>query len=402
MSEETPQSPILISEIHLQNLLSFGPDAKPIPLGPLNVLIGANGSGKSNLIEAISLLKAMPNVDLRKFFSLGGGVDEWIWKYDSLSNKSSIRELNGIAKMRVLIPNDELGAVYHDFWFDSIQGLFEVHTEAMGCISGEEEVASFLFRLKENGIIHSSGNGGHPSHRQFRLDTSALAQFKDAEAYPIFSVAEDAYLRIKIYREFQFGRNAAIRQPQTKNMPDDSLEEDFSNLALFLRRILAEQIIKERFLECLKDLYDGLTDIAFEPTSGHLEIYLEEGECKFPAIRLSDGTLRYLCLLAILLDPTPPPLICIEEPELGMHPDIIFKIADLLIEASKRTQIIVTTHSDVIIDVLSYMPESVLVCEKHQGMTKIQRLEAEEVAPFLERYRLGELWMSGALGGTRW
>src|ERR1700742_3728706 len=89
-----------------------------------------------------------------------------------------------------------------------------------------------------------------------------------------------------------------------------------------------------------------------------------------PAARLSDGTLRYLCLLTILLHPEPPPLICIEEPELGLHPDIIPKVADLLVDASHRTQLIVTTHSEALVSRLSEIPESVVVCERDDRGTR--------------------------------
>ena len=109
-----------------------------------------------------------------------------------------------------------------------------------------------------------------------------------------------------------------------------------------------------------------------------------------------------MCLLAILCDPSPPPLVCIEEPELGLHPDILPKLADLLVEASERTQIVVTTHSDILVDALTEQPEAILVCEKHDGQTTMRRLDGETLAHWLETYRLGELWTSGEIGGTRW
>ena len=121
-----------------------------------------------------------------------------------------------------------------------------------------------------------------------------------------------------------------------------------------------------------------------------------------PATRLSDGTLRYLGLLAILCHPKPPPLVCIEEPELGLHPDILPGLADLLLEASERCQLIVTTHSDTLVAALTYTPESVVVCEKEKGQTRMKRLDKVELSRWLEKYRLGELWSSGELGGNRW
>jgi predicted ATPase len=112
--------------------------------------------------------------------------------------------------------------------------------------------------------------------------------------------------------------------------------------------------------------------------------------------------MRYLCLLAILCDPDPPPFLGIEEPELGLHPDVIPKIAELLIAASSRTQLVVTTHSDVLVDALSERPGAVVVCEKHGGATTMRRLDAAELSPWLEEYRLGQLWARGDFGGNRW
>ena len=109
-----------------------------------------------------------------------------------------------------------------------------------------------------------------------------------------------------------------------------------------------------------------------------------------------------MCLLAILCHPDPPPLVCIEEPELGLHPDVLPELAKLLISASERTQLIVTTHSEILVDALTETPDNVLVCEKHHGQTQIVRLNGAELAHWLEKYRLGKLWLKGGIGGTRW
>ncbi len=132
------------------------------------------------------------------------------------------------------------------------------------------------------------------------------------------------------------------------------------------------------------------------------QLFITEKDIPYSSSRLSDGTLRYLVLLAILLDPDPPPLICIEEPELGLHPDLISNITKLLIEASSRTQLIITTHSELLIDGLSKTPESVVVCEKINGETVLTRLEPERLKIWLDKYRLGEVWLRGELGGVRW
>ena len=144
-------------------------------------------------------------------------------------------------------------------------------------------------------------------------------------------------------------------------------------------------------------------DVETRIQEGFVQLRVRESSgISVPAVRLSDGTLRWLALLAILLNPAPPPVTCIDEPELGLHPDAIHTLADLLVEASTRTQLIVTTHSDALLDAFTDTPEVVCVCEKVEGSTVIQRLDKEHLKFWLDQYSLGKLWMSGEIGGNRW
>ena len=149
------------------------------------------------------------------------------------------------------------------------------------------------------------------------------------------------------------------------------------NLGLMLSRMAREPQVKRRFLNALGQLYEGLTDYHVNVEAGTVQVFLEEGDLTVPSSRLSDGTLRYLCLLAILCDPAPAPLICLEEPELGLHPDVLPGLAELLREASERCQLIVTTHSEILVYALTEIPDSVIVCEKQDGQTTLQRLRKE-------------------------
>ena len=234
------------------------------------------------------------------------------------------------------------------------------------------------------------------------LNASILAQRRDPEQYPEITYLASSYQKIRVYREWTFGRNAVFREPQKADMRNDRLEEDFSNLGLFLNRLRRHPKAKDALLAALRDLYDGIRDFDVSVEAGTVQVFLTEQDFVIPATRLSDGTLRYLCLLAILCDPEPPPLICIEEPELGLHPDLLPKIADLIIAASERTQLIVTTHSDVLVDAMTECPEAVLVCEKREGQSTIRRLDTDQLKVWLEKYSLGQLWTRGQLGGTRW
>ena len=252
--------------------------------------------------------------------------------------------------------------------------------------------------------INTTGNG---QRRLAKATTeggsSVLAQLRDPETYPELAWLAQNYGKVRIYREWAFGRNAVFREPQKADMRNDVLEEDFSNLGLFLNRLRTRfPAAKRAILNGLTDLYGGISDFDVSIDGGTVQVFFTEGDFSIPAVRLSDGTLRYLCLLAILCDPDPPPLICIEEPELGLHPDALPNVADLLRAASLRTQLIVTTHSDILVDAMTETPEAVVVCSKEHGKTAMERLDRGDLGEWLKKYRLGQLWIRGEIGGTRW
>lgn len=389
-----------IQRIELNHLLSFGSNDNGLDLLPLNVLIGPNGSGKSNFIEAIALMRAAPR-DYREVVRRGGGVREWLWK--------GAPEARG--HMAWVVANPEGSQpLRHALAFQAVGQNFGLVQESVQSSQNNDQKESpevFYHYAQGQPVIRVQAGSGaiyrtiDPS--SLDLDRSILAQRRDPDSYPELANLASNYERIRIYREWTFGRKAIFREPQRADLPNDVLAEDFSNLGLFLSRLKTRHPAAARaILEGLSDLYDELTEFNVLIEGGTVQVFFTEGEFVIPATRLSDGTLRYLCLLAILCDPKPPPLICIEEPELGLHPDVLPKLADHLLAASRRTQLIVTTHSDILVDALSEQPESVVVCEKHQGATSMTRLAADELQAWLQKYRLGELWISGELGGTRW
>lgn len=386
--------PRLLHSITLQNLLSFSPENEPLELRSLNVLIGPNGSGKSNLLEAISLLRATPG-DLRKVISRGGGVMEWIWK----------GQPDGVAKLDVNIAAPETNqTVRHFMAFHCEEQSFRLTAERIEDEHAAQRESDPYYEW--DGVNRAVLRAGNLQLLRSGLGTdmnrSVLAQLSDPEIYPQLTFLKEAYERIRLFREWTIGRGSVLRVPQKTDLRTDRLEEDFSNLGLFLNQLRSTPKVKRTIVSHLQDLYENLADFDLSIKGGTVQLFFTEGDFTVPATRLSDGSLRYLCLLAILCDPDPPPLIGIEEPELGLHPDLMPKMADLLVDASSRCQLIVTTHSDILVDALSGQPESIVVCEKVEGRTLMRRLDAKELAPWLEKYRLGQLWTSGELGGTRW
>lgn len=389
---------MLIHELTLRGILSFAVDTPPLELRSLNLLIGPNGSGKSNLLEAIGLLRSSASDLTVPLRGTGGGVTEWLWK--GLSE--------GVAEIEAVSghPGEKM-SLSHRIVFQERSSTLEVVAESVKQMQHGvvDHARRFPYQF-QNGRATLLGHGNSETklkRQDLRLDQSILSQWKSPSGESELSYLSKAYSAIRMYREWTFGRNSIFRRPQAADMPGDRLEEDFSNLGLFLNHLRGKPKAKKAIIERLRDLYEGLDDFDVRVKGGTVEVFLTEGDFTIPASRLSDGTLRYLCLLAILCDPDPPPLICIEEPELGLHPDMLPKIADLLITASERTQLIVTTHSDMLVDAMTEQPESVVVMEKHNGKTVAKRLQNDaELKGYLDDYRLGEAWLRGLIGGTRW
>lgn len=261
----------------------------------------------------------------------------------------------------------------------------------------------FYYRFENgHGVLNVRGNERRLQHEEIDPAASILSQRKDPDQYPELTYIGNIFSKMRLYREWHFGRYTTPRLPQKADLPNERLEPDASNLGLALNRLRRDPAAKKRLIESLCVLYDGIDDFDVQIEGGTVQVFLHEGRYVIPATRLSDGTLRYLCLLAVLCHPDPGAVVCIEEPELGLHPDVLPTLAALLKEASERTQLIVTTHSDVLVDALTDTPEAIMVAERSESGTTLERLSAEKLKPWLEKYRLGELWTRGEIGGTRW
>ena len=389
---------MLIHRIRLTNVLSFGPSSQELELAPLNVLIGPNGSGKSNLIEAIGLLKAAPR-DLHAPIQDGGGVRDWIWGRDTPG---------GIAQVEVVLSHREDQTLRYELTFLEKDQGFRVNSEVLkpgdpDSTRREPYVRTSGGKAKVFSAYYESGKGQQTimQGEKISTDRSIFAQVR-GPTFPELTYTAEQFERIRLFRDWSFGRRTPARVPQKADLPNDFLAEDGANLGLVLNRLRRTPRSKTRLLKALRELYEGVEEFDVIIEGGTVQVFLQEGDITMPATRLSDGTLRYLGLLAILCHPEPPPLVCIEEPELGLHPDILPGLAELLREASQRCQLIVTTHSDTLVNALTDTPESVVVCQKECGQTTMKRLDRAKLSHWLEKYRLGELWSSGEIGGNRW
>lgn len=395
-----------IDRIGLRGLLSFPPDMEPFELRPLNVLIGPNGAGKTNLIEALELLRATPT-DFAAAIRDGGGATEWLWKGKSPARAATVDIETGDRTPSTGRPLRYL------LQFTSSNSRVEVLDEAIEEVKpdiGHDEPYFYYHFQQGRPAINvketaEDGSGGHVERRLKRddilPDQSVLMQRKEPDLYPEVAWIGRMFGQIQTFRDWTFGRYAPLRQPQPADLPEDRLLPDNRNLALLLNQV--EHRDPRRFNELLKRFFPRFERMSTRISGGTVQFYLHESgfESPIPPTRLSDGTVRFVAILATLLAPSPSPLVCIEEPELGLHPDALTLIAELLVEASERMQLVVTTHSDALVSALTNQPESVVVCERPGAGTVLERLDTEKLAHWLnEDYGLGDLWRIGKLGAN--
>lgn len=432
--------------------MSFAPGSEAFDLRPLNVLIGPNGAGKTNLIEAFELLAATPT-DLAVPVRTGGGVAEWLWKGGATGEAADgglsagekrlleVRCMNEIATVEVVLDEGSPTGVPLQYClrFGEVGNRLEVFTEEIADAEPVPEARNPLTFLHLDRDPASIDFGADLSRRlglpqepapgrtnvyyrsdglrpQFKEragtsrqklfsdfvdgDQSVLAQIKEPDKYPEITWIGKRFASVKTFREWTIGRATALRRPQPADLPEDALLPDCSNLALVLNQI--EHRGGREFNDLLRRFFPRFERLSTRIAGGAVQFYLHENgfSTPVPATRISDGTLRFIAVLATLLAPEPPPFACIEEPEIGLHPDAVALAAEVLVEASSRMQLVVTTHSDALVSALSSHVDSVVVCERPGSGTILKRLEADRLAKWLEEYRLGDLWRMGELGAN--
>lgn len=370
-------------------------------LSPLAVLIGPNGSGKSNFLDLLLLMAEAANGGLGNGVASRGG-------FDNLACKAEPGDIfvvfgfqpTGIfqeEKDPVTFKLKRVGS-NPKVWFEQVskaphpphvQPLHLMHRDKDGC----------MFRSIKTGMKEPLEEG-----KALESDSElAIFQVKDQDKYPtpykLLRLLQDWTL----YWDIDVGPNAPVRQPALLR-PTVRLAPNGANLPSVLYSIQQQHpAIWKEIEEILETAYPDFHSITFPPEGGDGKVLLRwwerpyEKQSGFSANLLSDGTLKLLCLIAILKSPDPPPLICIDEPELGLHPDWIKLVAELMQSAASRTQLVVATHSPQLVAKLT--PDQVVVAEKEDGETQLRRLSEEDLEKWLKDFNLADLWLAGHFGG---
>ncbi|HMG76073.1 MAG TPA: AAA family ATPase [Pyrinomonadaceae bacterium] len=390
---------LAIQQLVVEGLLSFG-ERTVFDFGRLNILVGPNGSGKSNLIDCVRVLRYAPS-DIQETFK-DSGFQDWLYKGPKEKSSTAFLEVTAslpethkeIRHQLKLGPELKARARLEEV-------ISSTHTE------GEAE-AYFIGSYRSGATITAVGTGkrrrerrmGDTEYDPFR---SILSQIRDVGQYPEITLLADLYTRCRIYSEWSFGRSSRLREPTPAGRSDTILSDSMNDFALVLDGLKGTPT-HEKIRERLKELKETYLDYVTRQIFGNVGLELQEAPFEFPvpAKRLSDGTLRFLALAAILLNSTPPPIICLEEPELGMHPDMIRMVARMIVECSERTQVLVSTHSEHLLTALQDDFDALFAFDAGLNGSIVTRFSQDEYKHWREEHTLGELWTSGELGGNRW
>ena len=391
--------PIVLRDLSLRNVLSFGAEAH-VDFAPLNVLIGPNGCGKSNLLDVVALLKAAATGDLSDEFR--GGALDWPWKegkdsVPEMSVQSRWTDMESLRTGEPIFYNHDMVVKVSD------SGAYGVGPEGFSYFDLPATIAREEFVDSRFSILRA----GIPMACKWDEDDLGEGEGITGEG---FKMPEGIRASISatlsgagIYRGRHIGRGRGSNPLRAAGRADGEkwrIPESLEDFSMVLNRVYPE--CGDAINEKMREFYEDARKLHFSVFDGAVQIKLEEaGGRIIPAHRMSDGMLNWLFLLTVLLDPKPPALVCLEEPETGLHPELLPTLAKMLIDASSRMQLIVTTHSETLVDCLTDLPEAVVVCDKVDGVTQMKRLRAEDYAEWKEE-GLGTTWIRGAIGGTRW
>ncbi|OMP79152.1 AAA family ATPase [[Flexibacter] sp. ATCC 35208] len=348
-----------------------------IKLAPINILIGSNGSGKSNLLSFFQLFRAIFSQKLQKFV-----LEE---KTDNILHFGRKHTTKMYAKTIFKNKDGNNNAYFFELGQDRQGGLF-IRTEGSGYNVGYED--------DSNNYFHESN-----------LEESKVA---------ISSSFRDKYLRdyIRTLKTFHFHDTSSTSALRRECDIDDNkaLRSDGGNLPAYLFALQKNHpkifLRIEKAIQSVAPYIDRLILEPRELSEGRSEISLRwadngDSESSFSAYQLSDGTLRFIALSTLLMQPDPPAVIIIDEPELGLHPFAIGKLASMIQAASSQIQILAATQSASLIDF--FKPEDILVVDrsKDRSDTIIRRLDNDKLATWLEEYSLGDLWEKNIINSAQ-
>jgi predicted ATPase len=342
------------------------------PLGGLNVLIGANGAGKSNFVGFFGLLKEIIEQRLQLALqTTEGGADACLYLGPKVTR--------------------ELG----------VELYFGDHLYEFSLVPTPDN--RFTFSKETAWVIgppismtHSLGSG----HSEAKIRDLKDERFTHKNVHEFPGAVNDSISSWVVYHFHDTSLSAAVRRQWALN-DNETLRQNAENLAPFLYRIQrTDPACYSKIRDVVRLAAPFFDDFKLRPMPTSLDmIQLEwqqrDSDYPFRAHQLSDGTLRFICLATALLQPSRPATVLFDEPELGLHPYALTLLGNLFKQAGE--QIIVSTQSAPLLN--EFAPEDVIVVERTNGESTFRRLNSADLSEWLEEYTLGELWQKNILGG---
>lgn len=333
-------------------------------LGGLNVVIGANGSGKSNFIGVFRLLERVLSKNLQVF--VASEPDRFLHHGRKVTPALSL-----------------------DFAFDQNSYGFK--------LKAVQDTLIFEYERVEYSGYWSYGEPLAVGHKESKLEEAAES-YKNKIPKHVFPKVRN----LVVYHFHDTSDTSPVKQ--TSDVDDNRFfRPNAANLPAYLYWLQEKHPVQFRHIEehvrLVAPFFDGfvLAPSKLNEKKIKLEWRQKGSDAYFDAYSLSDGTLRFVCLTALLLQPSPPALILLDEPELGLHPFAIRILAEMLEAASKRVQVVLATQSVTLLN--NFAPSDVIVAENDGLKTTFQRLDEEKLKLWLDDFSIGELWEKNVLGG---
>jgi predicted ATPase len=346
-----------------------------LALGAINLVVGPNGSGKSNFIGVFSFLHAIREGHLQDYVIKAGGADKVLHFGSKVTPQLGIHISfqQGVNQYEIV-----LGATEDDQLYPQSEAVYYWNKAAYHQPYGES--------LQAKGV------------------EAGISDSKQVSKSRVGRYVHDHLGRWRLYHFHDTSASSPMKRTADLN-DNEYLRPDGSNLSAFLYFLREKHpesySLIRRAVQRVAPFFDDfhLRPQRLNPGKIQMEWRHKGTEAYFAASSLSDGTLRFIGLATLFLQPQSlrPSVILVDEPELGLHPYAITLLASLVKQASIATQVILSTQSPLLLD--HFQPEDVLVADRVEGSTQLTRLESAGLETWLERYSLGQLWEKNELGG---
>ncbi len=350
-----------------------------LQLGPLNVVTGPNGSGKSNLYRALWLIAKIAEGDFAQSICREGGMYSALWAGPRMQPNKPVRMTFGF---RIEDFGFELSCGYPPPDSHLLPSDPEIKEETVWFGREKKPSTTLLSRKGLMTTVRDVEGNRVEFPQSLDPNESVLAQLREPHRYPELSTLREEMRGWRFYHQFRTDENSPLRSPRS-SVTTPVLSHDGSDLAAALMTIQSSDNCEplQAAVEAafpgrkLQIISNDETPFSRTPRATVFAVALETEGCArlLEARELSDGTLKYLCLVACLLSPRPPAMIALNEPEASLHPDLLRPLAELIVKASKRSQIWISTHSPVLVQAIEELSEvRVIRLQLNNGETLVQ------------------------------